>query len=760
MDEKKVLIAEDELIVAEDIKASLTNLNYQVTDIVDNYEDIVESIEREEPSIALMDIRLKSEMDGIEIASKLKKEYNIPVIFLTAHTETSYVKKAKSVEPYGYLVKPFKEKELLSTLETGLYKYKMEQKLIASEQKYRSIVENSYGCIFILDDNCNIRYTNPTFQQVIDENENKILNSNFCNYLAEGEEQKFKKYINSDKKESEQFQIRLHTQNDNALRLLEGVTTELNGQENQKRIICQFMDVTEKKKSEKQLKLFAHAIKSINESIVITNENSEITFVNQAFQDCYGYDEDEVIGQSVDMLRPPDFSEEKDKEISRETHQEEGWRGEVKNVRKDGTEFPIHLSTSEITDNQGNYLASIGISRDITEKRKMQKQINQTQRLESIGKLSGGVAHDFNNILSVITGYSDILLSEIDEEDEKYGFINEIAKAGERASRLTRQLLAFSRKQEIQLSVVAINNIIDNLKKMLRRLISEDIDIEFDLGEDIDPIKADPGQIEQILMNLIVNARDAIEMQEEDRNKKITVKTRQVYLDEDFVSNHVESEKGPHVLISVSDTGVGMAEETMEKIFDPFFTTKGEGRGTGLGLSTVYGIVKQNNGSVYPYSEPGQGTKFNIYWPSLEVEEEFIREKEKLDDEGFQGRETILLVEDEDQVLELVKNILESYGYTIITASNGKEALEIGKENLSELDLLFTDIVMPKMNGIKLIKNMKKISSDLKVLFSSGYSGFDIDDFEEIKSEYEFIEKPFRKKTLAKKVREVLDQEE
>ncbi len=383
--------------------------------------------------------------------------------------------------------------------------------------------------------------------------------------------------------------------------------------------------------------------------------------------------------------------------------------------------------------------------------REKEEQLRQAQKMEAIGRLAGGIAHDFNNLLTVINGYSDLAMRKLQTNDPLRRNIEEIKKAGDRAASLTSQLLAFSRRQVLQAKVFDLNVVVSEMEKMLRRLIGEDIELQTVLDGELGNLNADPGQIEQVIMNLAVNARDAM-----PQGGKLIIETRKVDLDEEYARQHRAILPGAYVMLVVSDTGAGMDEQTLTRIFDPFFTTKELGRGTGLGLSTVYGIVKQSGGNIWVDSEIGRGTTFKVYFPRLdESAHEYKRASES--EAGLQGHEIILLTEDEENVRSLTQEILKSYGYRVLVAANSREALSLC-ENLKEpIDLLVTDVVMPEMSGRQLADCLTQSRPDLKVLFMSGYTDEAIMQHRVLESERHFLQKPFTSIALARKVREVLD---
>jgi PAS domain S-box-containing protein len=391
------------------------------------------------------------------------------------------------------------------------------------------------------------------------------------------------------------------------------------------------------------------------------------------------------------------------------------------------------------------------IARDISERQKLEEQFRQAQKMEAVGRLAGGIAHDFNNLLTIITGYSDFLVECFPDGDDRQEFAREVKKAAERAATLTRQLLAFSRKQMLMPRVLNLNSLVANMDKMLCRLMGEDIELATALEPTLHPVKADPGQLEQILMNLAVNARDAME-----RGGKLTVRTANVVLGPAYVREHPEVRPGPYVLLAVSDTGCGMDEATQERIFEPFFTTKGVGKGTGLGLATVYGIVKQSGGHIEVESAPGAGSMFRIYLPRM-GEALTTPEPEGKRAGPAGGTETVLLVEDEPGVRQLSREGLRARGYTVLEAGSGEEGLELAERHAGRIDLLVTDVVMPRLSGARLAEQLLVQRPQMKVLFVSGYTDTALLRHGVQTGEVDCLLKPFAPEELARKVREVLD---
>jgi PAS domain S-box-containing protein len=426
--------------------------------------------------------------------------------------------------------------------------------------------------------------------------------------------------------------------------------------------------------------------------------------------------------------------------------------------RKDGTTLPVLIEDRIIRDKKRRIAGIRSMIEDITERRraeealkKSEEQLRQWQRVEAIGRLAGGVAHDFNNLLMTIKGCSELLLGGLDPHDARREEVEEIRKAAERATALTRQLLAFGRRQVLQPQVLDLNEVVANMDRMLQRLIGEDIQLLTVLDPELWSVKVDPGQIEQVIMNLAVNARDAM-----PGGGKLTIETANVVLDEEYALRHVAVKPGPCVMLAVTDNGCGMDKETQSHLFEPFFTTKNKGEGTGLGLSTVYGIVKQSGGNIWAYSELGHGTTFKVYLPRVEEGVKAYRPK-VAPTVPPGGPETILLVEDEEAVRTIVSKILQNKGYTVLEAHHGHEALQICKDYEGPIHLMVTDVVMPHMSGRELAERLTFLRPELRVLFMSGYPDNAIVHHGVLGAGTAFLQKPFALSALECKVRELLD---
>jgi two-component system cell cycle sensor histidine kinase/response regulator CckA len=639
----KILIVEDEVIVAEDIRRRLTQLGYEVVATSESGEQALTLVEKVRPDLILMDIRLRGEMDGIAAAERIRQQHQLPVVYLTAHADEATLERAKVTEPFGYVIKPFDERELGTVIEMGLYKHQAERQLRENERRYATTLNSIGDGVLTTDHEGRVTFMNPIAEQLTGW----------------------------------------------PLRYAKGLAS-------------------------------TQVFRLINEESREPVENPTECVLR-----------DGGVGLTHHALL----------------------------LARNGTEIPIEDSAAPIQDDQGRCSGAVLVFRDITEKRRIERErqqleerLQQAQKMEAIGQLAGGVAHDFNNMLTVIKGFTSMILGGIEPDHPWHSFLSEIDRAGDRAADLTRQLLAFARKQMLQPRILDLNQVLVDIVKLLHPLLGEPIELITRTDPTIPRVKTDPGQLEQILINLAVNARDAM-----PEGGTLTLTTQRVVHDEDTIRAEPERPRGPRARLIVSDTGCGMAPASLARIFEPFFTTKEMGRGTGLGLAAVYGIVKQSGGHIEVASEPGRGTHFTLDFPAA-PEAEPSRDLAVPGPNLPGGTETLLVVEDEDVVRDLIANVLQPCGYTILKARDGAEALERSTAYPEPVDLLLTDLVMPDMDGHTLARLLRVHRPRLRVLYMSGHADPDLGELEGPQGEGCFLQKPFTPTSLATRIREVLDQ--
>jgi two-component system cell cycle sensor histidine kinase/response regulator CckA len=630
----KILIVEDESIIASVISAALKKFDYQVADILNSGEAAVAAALRKKPDLILMDIRLHGEVDGIAAAERIQEKMDIPIIYLTAYADEPTLERAKKTRPYGYIPKPFQEIELKTTIEMALYKHGFEMQLKESEAKFRSLFENSQDVIYIADKTGNLLEINPAGLKLFGYSYSEMLNCKMENLYQDAAEH-------------------------SAL-------------------------------------------------LAALCKNSTIA----------------------------DF--------------------ELKLKKKDGTPMVCLQTTKMLNAEKGGISGFQVIIRDISEHKReeaehksLEAQLFQAQKMEALGQLAGGVAHDFNNLLTGISGFAKFALEQMPQGSSARDDLAEVLKLAKRAEALTRQLLAFSRKQTFQPKVLNINRSVEEMMKMLGRLIGENIELAFALAPDLGNVSADPGQLEQMLANLTLNARDAM-----PEGGKLTVETANVFLDQDYAGANIGVTAGEYVMLAVSDTGCGMDDNTRQHIFEPFFTTKPQGKGTGLGLSTVYGIVSQLMGSIWVASKPGQGTFFKIYLPRV-----LAAADEKAP--AAAGKEppakgTILIIEDDAAVLQIAQRALETGGYRVLTAPSALEADKVLVLHDESIDLILIDVVLPGRSGYQFFKAAHKKYPRLQALYTSGYMDNAVVTNDILARGLPFIQKPFTAEDLVLTISKLL----
>ena len=628
----KILVVEDEPVVALDLRTRLTRMGYLVTETVARGEDAVELARTLSPNLILMDIRLRGGMDGITAAAEIRNRFGLPVIYLTAHADEATVDRARITEPYGYILKPFDERELRTVIEMALYKHDAERKLRESERRYATTLSSIGDAVIATDPRGRVAFMNPVAEKLTGWN------------LAEA-------------------------------------------------LDC-----------------------SLERVFDIRDEENRVTVANPI---------DKVLAEGVVV----------------------GQANHTILIRRDGMEFPIDDCAAPIFDDLGILSGAVLVFRDISQARRVDEHLRHSQKMAAVGQLAGGIAHDFNNMLTIILNYTDLLLNSAGPDHPWSTFLTEIQRAGMRSSDLTRQLLTFCRQQPVEVQIVDLNEAVLRTEQMLRRLIGENFELTVRVQPNLGSVCMDTGQLERILVNLCINARDAMGAQ-----GQLLIETANVKVEAGEILN---LPKGIYRSLSVKDNGCGIPIAVRDRIFEPFFTTKEPGKGTGLGLASVYGIVQQCGGCITFESTAGQGTTFFVYLPAATGSTATASRLGSLPFPG--GRETILLVEDESTVRKLSRHILCECGYTVLEAENGADAIEIARQHADQIDIVVTDIVMPIMGAKKMLQLIQPYLRSNKVILLSGYS--DEDHLTEPGSPLTtaFIQKPFSIAELTKTVRRVLD---
>ncbi|MGQ9653782.1 MAG: PAS domain S-box protein, partial [Thermodesulfobacteriota bacterium] len=641
---------------------------------------------------------------------------------------------------------------------------RVEQALRESEEKYRTLVENSIQAVLVIQD-FRIVYANKRCEEILGYTVEELLSlppEKVMNTIHPDDRAlvwgRFRDRLEG-KEVPAVYRYRAFHK-DGSVRWVEMYASPIECR-GRPAVQAAVMDVTEGVLAQKLLEASEEKYRVVVENAfdtILALQDGVIRFANRRVEQDTGLSVEELLGRRFDDLIHPE-----DREMVREyyTRRLLGERDLPEHylfrAQYRGAEVRwIRVRAVSIT--WEDRPAVLAFLRDVTRAKKtedemnaLQEQFRQAQKMEAIGRLAGGVAHDFNNLLTVIKGTAQLSLYGLRQADPLRKNFEEIMAAADRAAALTRQLLAFSRRQVMEVKVIDINQLVQDLDKMLRRIIGEDIELVTFLQEGIGMVKADPRQIEQAIVNIAVNARDAM-----PEGGKLTIETANVDLDEEYARLHAGVQPGPYVMFSISDTGAGMSADVKERVFDPFFTTKEPGKGTGLGLSTTYGIVKQSNGHIWVYSEPGKGTTFKVYLPR--VDEPVDERKKRPSGEVPRGKETILVVEDEDAVRELAVRILKKQGYKVLKAQDGGEALMLCEKHREPIDLFLSDVVMPGMSGREVVERLQAIHPEAKTLYMSGYTDNVIIHHGVLDKGTKFIPKPFTVEDLARKVREVLDE--
>lgn len=627
----------------------------------------------------------------------------------------------------------------------------------SQEHFFRSLIERSSDILVVVDGTMVVRYVSPSFTTILGFTADDLLGHRGTQLVHPDDARKAQELSRALFEKRDEFAATVLRARDKSgnYHVFDVRARNLLGDPLFGGVIIDARDITEAKRIEEALReseqRFRKIVETSAEGVGIRDPAGRLTFANERFAQMLGYQVAEMIGLNVFDIVAPEYRSPMAESAERRKRTGKAEQLELEFLHKTGSRIWTLLSASPLYDAEGNYIGSLGMITDISERRHLEAQLRQSQKIEAVGRLAGGIAHDFNNLLTAIRGHVDLLLADTPVEAQIRADIEEIGKAADRAAGLTQQLLAFSRRQILQPRVIELDTVVTDIESLLRRMISEDIRLLTRLHAGSACVRADRSQLEQVLMNLAVNARDAM-----PNGGTLTIETSVVNLDEEFVRGNSGSHTGRHVRLCVTDSGAGMDAETLSHVFEPFFTTKELGKGTGLGLATVYGVVKQSEGYIRVESEPRAGTTFEILLPTVEPVSETPRGT--VFQPGSAGKgETILVAEDEDAVRALASRILRKRGYNVLEAKNGSEALELARAHRGSIDLLLTDVIMPILGGRELSERLAELRPQTKVLFMSGYTDDALLQRGVSQGDGQFLEKPFSPEGLAAKIREVLE---
>lgn len=725
---------------------------------VETLTKALQRLDQERFDVVMLDLSLP-DADGLETLVRTHAQApSVPIVVLTGLDDEGLAIKAVREGAQDYLVKG----QVTSQLLVRAMRYATERKraveaLQRSEEYYRSLIENALDVITVLDADGTVRYASPSFERVLGYPQGALTGTNMLALVHPEDGSRFRRMLAKGTENPgapQHFECRLRHRKGNWL-VIEAIgkrfeqDTAVNG------FVLNSRDITERKGAEEALRQANETLRAVIETsplaIYALALNGEVRSWNSAASRIFGFSEAEVLHRLLPIIAvddQPGFLERLDQAIDGTLlvgHEE-------RRFRKDGSPIEVSVWNAQLRDATGAVTGIVEAVADNTDRKRLEEQVRQAQKMEAVGRLAGGVAHDFNNLLTVITGYCQMLLDQtpVDNENTTQD-LKEILKAADRATTLTKQLLAFSRRQIFQPKVVELGALIRDLNNLLKRLAGETVTLRYQIPEDLWNVRVDPGQMEQVLLNLIVNARDAM-----PKGGQVTLSLRNETIGEHNPHPAVSLPPGDYVLMEVCDTGSGMDEEVLTHLFEPFFTTKEKGRGTGLGLSTSYGIVKQNHGEILVRSTLGQGSTFSIYLPRV-AERPTAEAPTEAPSRAARGQETVLVAEDEDGVRVVVTNMLRKQGYRVIEGTSGEDAMQIASNHSGPMHLLLSDMVMPGMTGLELAEQVRQLRPDIRVLFMSGYTDSGIVHEGELQPDTYFIHKPFSIDGLARKVRDVLD---
>ncbi|MEW6260855.1 MAG: PAS domain S-box protein [Thermodesulfobacteriota bacterium] len=722
---------------------------------VDHEEAFLEALRDFQPDLILSDYAMPR-FDGMRALSlAIEHAPDIPFIVMTGSTKEETAVACMKAGAWDYVIKEHIKRlgpAVVSAIEqrnVRREKYRAEQALAESEELFRNLFQRHTAFKFIID---------PDTGRIVDVNDAAVafygwsreemrkLRIQDLNTLPEDEVRKRMEEVRNRRQAYFEFQ---HRRADGSIRDVQVFSSRIDvkGKAYLHSIVA---DITERKQLEAERERLMTAIQQLGEIIIITDTAGRILFVNQAFETVTGFSREEALGQTPRILKSGVQDETFYKQLWETITHGRRWQGRIVNRKKDGTLYTEAATITPVKTLSGKTTHYVAVKRDISEHLELEAKFQQAQKLEAIGRLAGGVAHDYNNMINVILGYAQMAMAETDTNSRLQEYLEQVMGAARRSAEITRQLLAFARKQTIQPEVISLNASIEKSLRMLQRLIGENIELAWLPGKAAGNVYLDAVQLEQVLANLCVNARDAIL-----DVGKITIETDRMTIDEDYCKTHPEATQGDYAVLEVSDNGCGMSPDVLKRIFEPFFTTKEVGKGTGLGLASVYGIVRQNRGFINVYSEPGKGTTFRIYFPRREEPGQIVETNMVAPTKG--KGERILVVEDEPMLMEVTREILKAAGYVVVTATRPEEALQIVSSDAIGFELLITDVVLPEMNGKELATRIQEHLPDIRILFMSGYTANAISHFGILDKNVDFIQKPFSIASLTAKVRSILD---
>jgi two-component system cell cycle sensor histidine kinase/response regulator CckA len=757
----RALILEDDPADVELLVGTLQRVGYPLShDLAESPEQFAQQLEKAEYDVILADYNLRTwtAMDALEVLKKSGRD--VPFVVVTGTLGDEAVVECIKQGATDYVLK-HRLQRLLVVVDRALRDKahreeaaRLQEQILRAKKEWEVTFDAIPGAVFVLDEQHCIQRANRAAAALLGLQTSQLIGKYCCEVLGDTAGplpgSPFRRMLRTGKEERCDIEVaRLGKVLDvTASPLFDSSRTAYGS-------VHVLHDITDRKREEEALRRSEASYRSLilgaTYGIFRCDVNGKFLAVNPALVAMLAYDsEADLLTANLvrDVIRDPEEGVrllQQYRQRGRLDGVEARWR------RKDGTPVQVRLSGRTVLDEHGALQGFEVIAEDVSERRGLEEQLRQAQKMEAVGRLAGGVAHDFSNLLTIITGYSQLLLDRLGSDDQLRGYVSEVLNAGDRAASLTCQLLAFSRRQVLQAQVLDLNTILANIDKMVRRLIREDVELVTHREPDLGRVKADPGQIEQVIMNLAVNARDAM-----PQGGQLTLETANVELNEGYACSHESVLPGRFVMLAVSDSGIGIDAETQAHIFEPFFTTKGTRKGTGLGLATVYGIVKQSGGHIWLYSEPNHGITFKIYLPLVEE----VTQPVAAISPGAPlagGSETILLVEDEEGVRDLARRILELKGYKVITASNPTEAAQVCGRHEGPIHLLLTDVIMPTMSGRQLAEHVAFLRPELKVLYMSGYTDNAIVPHGILEEGVQFLQKPFAPNLLIRRVREALE---